>query len=90
VPACAEAHPGIGCDHAAMKLRDDRFLFGLTPSVFFPLWAAAGVAVSALIEDWPLWPGLLVAVPVGWSMPVYVLRMPVFRRPPGDEGQSTS
>ena len=73
----------LRCHPDPVKLRDDRYLFGLTPWAFFPLWLAAGVGISALVEDWPFWLGLLVKIPVGWSMPVYIVRMPVFRRPAG-------
>ena len=68
-----------------MQLRHRRYLFELAPWAFFPLWLATGVGVSALVEDWPLWLGLLLRVPVGWSMPLYVVRMPVFRRAAGKE-----
>jgi hypothetical protein len=58
-----------------VRLRDERYLFHLTPWVFFPLWLAAGAALGWLLEDAPLWLGLLIAAPVGWTMPFYVARM---------------
>lgn len=59
----------------SVRLRDDRYLFHLSPWAFFPLWLAAGAALGWLLEDVPLWFGILIAAPVGWSMPFYMARM---------------
>lgn len=60
-----------------MGLRDDRYLFHLPPWAFFPLWLAAGAGLGWFLEDAPLWLGILIAAPVGWTMPFYVARMMV-------------
>ena len=59
----------------SVRLRNDRYLFHLSPWAFFPLWLAAGAALGWLLEDVPLWLGILIAAPVGWAMPIYVARM---------------
>jgi hypothetical protein len=61
-----------------VRLRDERYLFHLTPLVFFPLWLAAGVALGWLLEDAPFWLRVLIGAPVGWTMPFYMVRMPFF------------
>lgn len=63
-----------------MRLRDERYLFHLTPWVFFPVWLAAGVALGWLLEDAPFWLRVLIGAPVGWTMPFYMIRMPFFAR----------
>ena len=67
-------------DHESVRLRDDRYLFHLSPWAFFSLWLAAGPALGWLLEDAPLWLGILIAAPVGWTMPFYIARMPFFTR----------
>lgn len=60
-----------------MRFRDDRYLFHLSPWAFFPLWLAAGAALSWLLEDAPLWLAIPILAPVAWIMPLYVARMVV-------------
>ena len=62
-------------DHRSVRLRDDRYLFHLSPWAFFPLWLAAGATWGWLLEDATLWLSILVAAPVAWTMPFYVARM---------------
>ena len=67
-----------------MRIRDDRYLFHLSPWAFFPLWLAAGATLGWLLEDAPLWLAILILAPVAWTMPIYVaqmvVRVPFFAR----------
>ena len=63
-----------------MRLRDERYLFGLTPWVFFALWLGIGIGLGAGLEDAPLSVRVLVLGPIGWSMPFYMVRMPISSR----------
>jgi hypothetical protein len=66
--------------HDGVKIRDRRYLFGLRPWAFFSLWFVLGTGVGALLENTPWWVRIAVLAPIGWSMPLYVGLMPVFRR----------
>jgi hypothetical protein len=63
-----------------VKLRDRRYLFGLTPWAFFPLWLALGVGLSWSLDDAPLWLRIVVIGPISWTMPFYMARMPFVAR----------
>ena len=67
-------------DHDAVRLRDERYLCGLTPSAYFPLWLGVGIALGAALEDAAVMGAMLVLGPTSWSMPFYMARMPVFSR----------
>ncbi len=67
-------------DHDVVRLRDERYLFHLTPWVYFPLWLGVGIALRWLLDDEPFWLRALIAGPVGWTLPFYVARMPIFVR----------
>ena len=63
---------------SAVRLRDERYLFHLSPWVYFPLYLGAGVALGWLLEDAPFWLQVLVAAPIGWTLPFYIIRMTWF------------
>jgi hypothetical protein len=71
------APPG---DHGVVRLRDERYLFHLTPWAFFPLWFGIGIGLSWALDDAPLWLRAVVIGPVSWTMPFYIARMPSIAR----------
>jgi hypothetical protein len=67
-------------DHGAVKLRDERYLFHLTPWAYFPLWLGVSMTLGWLLEDSPFWLRLLIVGPIAWTLPFYMARMPIFAR----------
>jgi len=63
-----------------VRLRDGRYLFGLTPWAYFPLWIGLGNALAWILDDAPLWLRLLIIGPISWTLPFYIVRMPCVAR----------
>jgi hypothetical protein len=63
-----------------VRLGDRRYLFGLTPWAYFPLWLAVLLGLSWILDEAPLWLRLVVIAPISWTLVIYILRMPNFAR----------
>jgi hypothetical protein len=63
-------------DHDAVRIRDDRYLFSLRPWAYFSLWFVLSIGLAALLEAAPWWVRVPLLAPIGWSLPVYLARMP--------------
>ena len=65
---------------SAVRFTDERYLFHLRPWVYFPLYLGAGVALPWLLDGAPVWLHIVIAAPIGWTLPFYITRMLFFVR----------